>query len=121
MIELLPGFPDAVVAAACRGHVTREDYDSVLIPRVAEALKKHDAVRVYYQIGDDFNGIDPGAVWEDIVVGVSHLPHWDRIAVVTDIGWIRTTMNMFGFLVPGKVRVFPASEVDAARKWIVSV
>ena len=31
MIELLKGFPDNVVALACHGHVSREDYDKVLV------------------------------------------------------------------------------------------
>ena len=32
MIELLKGFPDNVTAFALHGHVTKADYDTVLIP-----------------------------------------------------------------------------------------
>ena len=32
MIELLKGFPDNVAAFALHGHVTKDDYDRVLIP-----------------------------------------------------------------------------------------
>ena len=31
MIKQLTGFPESVVAFSCRGHVTRADYDTVLV------------------------------------------------------------------------------------------
>ena len=118
MIEPLPDFPDNVVAMACRGHVTRKDYETVLIPAVEAALGKHDKVRLYYEIGPDFTGIDPAAVWEDFSIGMSHLTRWERIAVVTDVDWIRNTMQFFRFLLPGEMRVVPVAEAGKARDWI---
>jgi hypothetical protein len=120
MIEALKGFPDNVVALACEGHVTREDYETVLVPIVEAALKQHDKIRLYYQIGADFEGIDPGAVWEDIKVGVEHIMRWERIAVVTDVDWIRRTMRAFSFLIPGKMHIFSVAETAKARDWIVA-
>jgi SpoIIAA-like len=119
MIELLPNFPDNVIALACKGHVTRRDYDTVLVPCVEKTLKGHKKVRLYYQIGSDFEGIDPGAVWEDFKVGVEHLLRWERIAVVTDVDWIKHTMRFFGFLMPGEFRIYPTTEASKARDWIV--
>jgi hypothetical protein len=48
-----------------------------------------------------------------------HLLRWDRIAIVTDIDWIRETVRAFGFLMPGAVEIFPLDEVAAARAWIL--
>ena len=120
MIEALPNFPDYVVAVACKGHVTRHDYETVLVPKVEKALKRHEKVRLYYQVDPDFKGIDPGAVWEDFKVGVGHLTRWARIAIVTDVDWIRNTMAVFSFLIPGEIRIFPTSEMSKARDWIVA-
>lgn len=120
MIEHLKSFPDNVLAFACHGHVTKQDYASVLVPAVEQALKKHEKVRLYYETAPDFAGIEPGAVWEDTKVGVSHLPRWDRFAVVTDVEWIRHTMKFFGFLIPGEMKVFPNAEAALARKWIAA-
>ena len=78
MIELLKGFPENVVAIACRGHVTREDYDTVLIPAVDKALQSNDTVRLLYEIGSDFDGYDAGAAWEDFKVGMEHFSRWER-------------------------------------------
>jgi SpoIIAA-like len=118
MIEPLQDFPDNVLAFQCRGHVTRDDYERVLIPAVESALRARDKVRLYYQIGADFEGIDPAAVWEDFKVGMGHLSRWERIAVVTDVAWIGHTMRVFGFLIPAEIRVFALSEATEARDWI---
>lgn len=120
MIELLEGFPDNTVAVACKGHITKHDYETVIVPRVHEAFERHDRVRIYYQIGSDFEGIDPSAAWEDFKIGMSHLRHWERIAIVTDVGWIRRAMKAFGFLIAGEVRFFPLAETDKAREWIIT-
>ena len=120
MIEVLPKFPDNVVAVACSGHVTRKDYETVLVPYVEDALKRHEKVRLYYQIASDFDAIDPGAVWEDFKVGMGHLLRWERIAVVTDVDWIRHTMRAFSFLVPGEMKLFSVAEMKTARDWIAA-
>ncbi|MGE0407896.1 MAG: STAS/SEC14 domain-containing protein [Amphiplicatus sp.] len=120
MIEPLSGFSTNVVAFACKGHVSKKDYKTVLEPQVEKALDSHDKIRLYYEIGADFEGIDPGAVWEDFKVGIGHLRRWERVAVVTDVDWIEHTMKMFSFLLPGDMKVFPAAEAAAARKWIAA-
>jgi SpoIIAA-like len=120
MIEHLKGFPQNVVAFVCRGHVTKKDYENVLIPAVRSALAEHDKVRLYYETAADFEGIDPAAVWEDTKVGVSHMTRWERFAVVTDVEWIRHTMKFFSFLMPGEMKVFRNDEAARAKEWIAS-
>ena len=120
MIEHLKSFPGNVLAFVCHGQVTKQDYATVLIPAVEKALKEHDKVRLYYETAPDFSGIDPSAVWEDTKVGVSHLLRWERVAVVTDVEWIKQTMKFFSFMLPGELRVFPTREAAAARTWIVA-
>lgn len=120
MIEILNDFPDNVVALACRGHVTRRDYETVLIPLVERTLERHEKVRLYYRIGADFTGIAPGAVWEDFVVAMEHLTRWERVAVVTDVEWISQATRIFGFLIPGEVKVFPTAEAATARDWLIT-
>ncbi len=85
MIVQLSDFPGNVVAFVCKGRVTKADYDVVLVPAVRDALVTHEKVRLYYETGADFAGIDPGAAWEDFKVGMEHLSRWERIAVVTDV------------------------------------
>ena len=120
MIEHLKSFPGNVLAFVCHGHVTGQDYATVLIPAVEKALKEHDKVRLYYETASDFAGIEPSAVWEDTKVGAGHLLRWERFAVVTDVEWIKHTIKFFGFLMPGELRVFATADAAEARKWIVA-
>lgn len=119
MIEVLQGFPKPVLAFACKGHVTKRDYETVLIPAVEDALKQKGKVRLYYRIDADFLGIEPGAIWDDFKVGMEHILRWERIAVVTDVDWIRYTLRTFSFVIPGMAKIFPLGEAAKARDWIL--
>lgn len=118
MIEHLQNFPDGVLAFICKGRVTKADYDSILVPAVVKTLKEHEKVRLYYETAADFSAIEPGAMWEDFKVGMEHLTRWERIAVVTDVEWIKQTMRFFSFLMPGAMKLFSTTEAAQAREWI---
>jgi hypothetical protein len=120
VIRILPDFPPGVLAVAGEGWVTRKDYETVLIPAAEEALAAHSKVSVYYEVRPDFEGVDPGALIEDLKIGMEHFPRWDRIAVVCDVGWIRSAVQAFGFLMPGRVKVFHSGETAAARSWVLA-
>lgn len=120
MIEHLKNFPDNVVAFVCKGRVTKQDYDTILVPAVLDVLKRHDKVRLYYETSGDFAGIDASAAWEDFKVGLEHFTRWERMAIVTDVDWIKYTMRFFGFLMPGELRVFVRADAALAREWIVA-
>ena len=100
--------------------VTKADYASVLVPAVEKALKTHKKVRLYYETATDFEGIDPGAMWEDFKIGMEHLTRWERFAIVTDVEWITHTMKLFSFLTPGVMKFYSTSESERARAWIVA-
>jgi hypothetical protein len=119
VIETIQGFPDNVVAVAAKGHVTRADYETVLIPKVESTLKRFKKMRLYYELGSEFAGIAPGAAWEDFKVGVEHLGSWQRAAIVTDVEWIRHMANAFRFLMPGHMRVFATADKAAAKTWLL--
>ncbi|MCF8476157.1 MAG: STAS/SEC14 domain-containing protein [Pseudolabrys sp.] len=120
MIERLSGFPDHVLAFVCKGHVTKADYDNVLTPAVAKALDSHDQIDLYYETAADFSGFDPGAMWADTKVGLGHFTRWRRIAVVSDVDWIRHMVPVFSFMMPADVKVFPLAQAAEAKDWIVA-
>ena len=120
MIEILKNFSDNVVALSCKGQVTREDYDGILVPAILEALTRHDKIRLLYQTSADFTGYDPGAIWEDLKIGVEHPTRWERVAVVTDVDWIVRMVRIFSFLIPRPVKVFPPSATAQAHTWIIA-
>jgi hypothetical protein len=119
MIQTIEGFPENVVALSASGEVTANDYKDVLVPTLEAALKAHDKIRLLYVLGPSFDGYSAGAAWEDAKVGMKHMTHFERIAVVTDVDWLAKVVRAFGFAMPGEVRVFAGSEEQAARSWIV--
>ena len=36
---------------------------------------------------------------------------------LTDVDWIKHTSQLFGFLMPGELRIFPLSQIAQARVW----
>jgi hypothetical protein len=118
MIEVLQGFPEDIVAFSAKGRITHRDYQDVLIPKVKEALARHKGIRCYYELGTGFSGMEAGAAWDDFKLGIEHLLNWKRVAVVTDVGWIRDAMRALRFTVPCEVELFTTTQAAEARKWI---
>ncbi|MDR3661066.1 MAG: STAS/SEC14 domain-containing protein [Mycobacterium sp.] len=119
VIEALTNFPDNITAFACHGHLTKADYETVLIPHIEDKLNRHKKLRAYTEVAPDFVGVDPGFVWEDTKFGFSHLFDWERAALVTDVEWMSRATKFLAFLMPVELRVFPTAEADKAREWIV--
>ena len=115
---MLDGFPDNVVACRATGRITKHDYEDVLVPHVDAAMRRHKKVRCYYEIGSDFAGFDAGAAWEDLKVGVEYITRWERVAVVTDVEWLRNATTAFRFLMPTLFKLFSIREATEAARWI---
>lgn len=118
MLELLLNLPDNTVGITASGQVDANDYETVLIPAVEAALKQHEKVRLLYELGSDFTGFTPGAMWDDMKLGIGHLRAWERIAVVTDVNWVANAIRMFGFAMPCPVKVFSSKDRAEAEEWI---
>ncbi len=50
--------------------------------------------------------------------GIRHFGGRDKMAVVSDVEWIKRLVSGFGALMPGEVRVFPNGEAAVARAWV---
>lgn len=118
MLKRIDGLPDNVLGIEANGEVTGADYESVLMPAIEEMLVQQKCLRFLYHLGENFIGFDAKAIWDDAKVGLAHLNAWERVAVVTDVGWIRMAMKVFGFTIPGQVRIFSNSDMEEARRWL---
>ena len=115
MIKIIKDLPDNVVGIVAQGRVTNAECANILRPVIEDSLK-HDKVRLYYEIGSRF----PGAAWEDLRIGIEHIPQWERVAVVTDVGWVRHTVNALRFLITSEVRVFTTFQAAEGLAWVRS-
>ncbi|MGA9276609.1 STAS/SEC14 domain-containing protein [Ilumatobacter sp.] len=118
MIEVLDGYRDGVLAIDVSGEVSDDDYEDVLDPAIADLLTRHDKIRLLYRLGEDFEGYEGDAMWEDAKLGMRNFTKFDRLAVVTDTTWVRRSVKAFGWMMPGQVRVFGLGEMQSASTWI---
>ena len=121
MIEVIADVPGNVVAFSATGTVTAEDYENVIVPAVENALKENDKIRMVYHCGPEFSGFKAEAMWDDAKVGLKHLTHFERIAVVTDVDWIVRAVKVFGIMMPGEVQLFKNNELTQAKAWVSEV
>jgi SpoIIAA-like len=118
MIEKIPGLPDNVLGFTAKGNVTADDYESVIIPAVEALFARQPKVRFLYHLGKDLAGFEAAAMWDDAKLGFKHFSGWERMAVVSDIDWIRAAVKLFGLMMPGHVRAFQEGELADAKRWI---
>lgn len=116
MIEIIEGLPDNVVGIIVKGRMTGRDCADVLMPAIEKSLKWHYKLRLYHEIRARF----PGAAWEEISLGINNTPAWERVAIVTDVAWLRHTVTALCLVIPTDIRVFTASQAPEALAWITS-
>ena len=116
MIKELSGLPAGVIGFEVTSKVTAEDFRDVVLPAVEKAAQSGE-VRFVIEI-PDFHGMTPGALWQDLKVGVENIRKWKRIALITDIEWMHHMTSLFGWMTPGEVKTFPMGERDQALAWV---
>jgi hypothetical protein len=72
-------------------------------------------------VGPEFDSYSAGAVWADTKLFAGHPRGWKKVAVVSDADWLENSVKAFGWLMPGKVRVFETDDVDDALEWLTGV
>ncbi len=120
MVEEMEGLVDGVIGFSVTGKLKAEDYEQLIIPTVEAALATRDKVSLLCELDDGFEGMELKAAWDDAKLGLLHPFSWSKIALVTNITWVRTTVRSLGFLMPAQVRLFDADELSAARDWVSS-
>jgi hypothetical protein len=115
MIQELSDLPAGVIGFEASGRIRAEDYRDVVLPALERAAATGEVRFVI--VMRDFDGMSGGAVWQDLKVGIEHLRAWKRIALVTDIAWMRDLTGLFGWMTPGETRTFPLARRDEAIEW----
>ena len=117
MIEPIADLPEGVIGFRAIGTIDAADYRDVLVPAIEAVLAEHEHVNVVAVLGDDFDHLSIGAMWEDAKLVGLPLSSWGRAAIVTDHDVLRGVATAFGGLVPGGFRVFPLDQERAAIDW----
>jgi hypothetical protein len=120
VIKQIPDMPPNVVALTASGQVTGDDYKNVIIPLVDGKIRQYEKIRLLYHLGADFKKFTTTALWDDAKIGFHHLQGFERVAVVSDVAWIRTMARGIGRAMPMDLRTFANSELEKAKAWITA-
>jgi len=118
MIKELSDMPSGVIGFEASGKMRAEDYRDVVLPALERAAAAGEVRFVI--VMPDFDGMSGGALWQDLKVGVEHFRAWKRIALVTDIEWMKHMTSLFGWMTPGEVKTFPLAQQGEAIEWVAS-
>lgn len=118
MFTLIEGLPDHVIGVEVTEKLRGDDYSNQLIPLVNARLETHDKLDLLCHIKGEWQGMEAGAAWQDMRLGLGKLGHWARMAIVCDIKWMETSINLFRVFSPGELRHFKSDDFDKARDWV---
>jgi len=100
------------------GKITGADYENIMIPNINEKLKDYSKIGLLYYIGNDFEKYEAKAIFDDTKIGFKHMRAFERIAIVTNLSWIKDGVYLFRAIFPGKIKLFKNNELKAAKEWI---
>lgn len=118
MLELLPNFPEHVIAVRASGKVTGREYQDILLPVDRRKRRSRTSLNLFYQFTPEFTGMNMRGMWEDTKLDLSHWHGWGRIAIIADHPLIRFGARMAALVLRRPVRVFANSEAAAAHVWV---
>lgn len=118
MLIMIDGLPDHVIGIRITEKLRAEDYEQQLIPLVNERLEKHSKLDLLFCIEGEWKGMEAGAAWQDLRLGLGKIGHWARMAIVSDIKWLETAIKLFRLLSPGELKHFDSDDYDAAKTWV---
>ena len=119
MIEQITDLPAGVVGFTAHGEVTAGDYERVIVPDLEGVFSLHEKVRLLYHFAEDFTGFETRAMWDDAKLGLRHFSGFERVAVVSDVGWLTRAMPAISAVMPGTFRAYPNAQMAEARAWLL--
>lgn len=117
MIVHLTELPSNMVGFSAEGRVTKEDFTSLVIPRVQELVDRQGELNYLLILKTPLNQFTFGSWIQDALLGVKHLFKWNRAAIVSDKEGIRSFTDLFGKVMPGEFKGFDHSELEKAVAW----
>ena len=115
-LEFIELGPVPVITVCARGRLTHQDY-LAFMPQLEAAINEQtgDRVRMVFD-ARDLVGWEPGALLDDLRVGLRHGRQLDRVALVTDARWLSILSQLADVLMPGELRSF--GDRAEAEAWV---
>jgi hypothetical protein len=117
MFTPIDRLPNGVIGFEAHGRITRADRQAILIPSI-DAARTAGKVKLLYVTGPDFDGYEPGTLFDDAIFGTRHFMSFERIAFVGEEGPYAWAVDALDGLMPTALRRFARGDLDRAKAWL---
>lgn len=118
MIKVLPESTGNILVLRAVGKLTDQDYKDVLIPRLDSIIREHGKARLLLDLGDDFQGWEAAALWDDTRFGLTHKNDFEKMGVIGGPKWLDWGLQLATMVISGEIRSFSPGEREEALTWI---
>ncbi|RZJ51997.1 MAG: STAS/SEC14 domain-containing protein [Flavobacterium sp.] len=109
---------DNIVAFRALASVTKEDFQTVVVPAVEKLVRQIDEINFLLVLDTDLENFSAGAWLQDAMLGIKNLGKWHRAAIVSDSEEIIAFTNGFSYVVPGEFKGFKKGAFNKALNWV---
>jgi hypothetical protein len=120
MFQIIDDMPVGTVGLTAKGAVTPTDCEQMLLPLVASHSASHRHIPMLLLFGRDFEDFTSDALGNGTEFAFKHWRDVGRLAVVSDVTWVRKAVWLFAPFMRGNVRIFHDYEIEQAKTWIAS-
>jgi hypothetical protein len=117
MIQLINDVPRNMVGFLATGDVDETDFKTTVIPKVRELVKRTGLLNYMLVLDTSVRNFSMGAWIQDAFMGIKHMCHWNRTAIVTDVKSISRFTKIFSAIMPGEFRAFKRQDIMKAVEW----
>lgn len=97
---------DFFVTAKVVGKLTHQDYE-MMVPVLESALEGVQDPDIYILVDvTEFDGWDLQAAWDDLKLGVKHVRHFEKVAIVGKTTLQDVIARLANWFTPAEVRFF---------------
>lgn len=118
MLQHLTDTPPYVAGFKGTGKITWDDFKHVAAPVIDQVAENYKKINFLMVLETDIGNMTAGAWTQDMLTGIKHLSKWNRMAIVSDQENVRTLSEASGKIMPGEVKAYPLSQLEAAKAWV---
>jgi hypothetical protein len=118
MIQQIKGLANNIAAFRVTGHVTKENYDAEVLPVVTSIKKSHHHFNFLLVIDTDLKNYTIGAWIEDFLMSLKNITRFNKMALVSDSGFVDKLTHMVNKFAPGEYKSFHLKDEGMAIQWI---
>ena len=118
MISLEDITDNGVLTINARGEITKADYERVL-PEIDALIRKHGKLKFYINL-EEIEGIEAGAVWEDLKFDWKHGGDYGKIAIIGDSKWEEWGTKISNPFFGAEAKFFYAEHAGEGWDWVTS-